>query len=212
MIYVNDDGKHLIWNLGGQLTFPIQFCILYIPEKHSAPAGSPDKSSVLSIEYRATNCGQHNALEIQITNVELGEMTFTAASRMNTATELRASVVQLWVNSSSLAWMAETDKRVSREGEIQKGVMERSTGVSVFCSAFSQASACPCHRSRRRLKLPIVVSFCCGLFHHITFRKAVWFRVALQSYFTICANLLSNFLCFLKAFNTPARDVMKHHS
>lgn len=59
------------------------------------PAGSPDKSSVLSVEYRATNCGQHNALEIQITNVELGEMTFTAASRMNTAAELRASVVQL---------------------------------------------------------------------------------------------------------------------
>lgn len=43
---------------------------------------------------RATKCGQHSSLEILITNVELLEMTFTAASHMNTV-ELRASAAQL---------------------------------------------------------------------------------------------------------------------
>lgn len=59
------------------------------------PGGSPDKSSVLPVECWATKCGQHGSLEIPITNVELLEMTFTAASHMNTAAELRASVAQL---------------------------------------------------------------------------------------------------------------------
>lgn len=63
-------------------------------------AGSPDKSSVLPVECRATKCGHHGSLEIQITNVKLREMTFTVTSHMNTAAELRASAARLWINSA----------------------------------------------------------------------------------------------------------------
>lgn len=67
---------------------------------HTVLAGSPDKSSVLTVECRATKCGHRGSLEIQITNVKLREMTFAVTSRMNTAAELRASVAQLWINSA----------------------------------------------------------------------------------------------------------------
>ena len=43
----------------------------------------------------------------------------------------------------SSAWMEETDERVSRDGEMHREVTERSPGISVFCSEFSQPSACP---------------------------------------------------------------------
>lgn len=56
------------------------------------PVGSLDKSTVVPVECRVAKCG---SLEILITNVELLEMTFTAASHMNTAVELRASAARL---------------------------------------------------------------------------------------------------------------------
>lgn len=75
--------------------------VSFLSQRHiTVPSGSPDKSSVLPVECWTTKCGQHGSLEIPITNVELLEMTFTAASHMNTAAELRASVAQLWANSA----------------------------------------------------------------------------------------------------------------
>lgn len=56
------------------------------------PIDSPDKSLVLPAECRKRE--QRGSLEIPITNVELLEMTFTAASHMNTAAELRVSAAQ----------------------------------------------------------------------------------------------------------------------
>ena len=70
--------------------------ILFLFQRHiTVCVGSPDKSPVLPEDCRATKCGQHGSLEILITNVELLEMTFTAASHMNTAAKLRASAAQL---------------------------------------------------------------------------------------------------------------------
>lgn len=49
----------------------VGFCVFHIPDTQTVPFCLPDKSSVLPVECRATKCGQHGSLEIQITNVEL---------------------------------------------------------------------------------------------------------------------------------------------
>lgn len=77
------------------------------------PVGSLDKSTVLPVECRVAKCA---SLEIPITNVELREMTFTAASRMNTAAELRASAPQLLANTDRLPeWRKLTKESAERE-------------------------------------------------------------------------------------------------
>lgn len=70
------------------VTHTVRFCILSVPDTCHCGVSSPDDSSVLPAERRATKCGQHGSLEIPITDVELLEMTFTVASHMNTAAEL----------------------------------------------------------------------------------------------------------------------------
>lgn len=70
----------ITWTEKNQQLAPLDL----VPFFNAVPFGSHAKPTLLPAECTVAKCG---SLEIPITNVELGEMTFTTASRMNTAAQ-----------------------------------------------------------------------------------------------------------------------------
>lgn len=58
-----------------------RFGSFYVPETDSVP---PPTAHLNGASFSLWTEGQHGSLEIQITNVEVREVTFTAGSHMNT--------------------------------------------------------------------------------------------------------------------------------
>lgn len=105
------------------------FCTFLFQRLISGPVGSPYRSPWLPTECRTARRGRYRSLEILIRDVELLEMTFTAASHMSSEHQWHSSA-----QKSCLLCL----KRISGEWEMWRGVRERSHAISLFSIDFSQ--------------------------------------------------------------------------